>query len=36
MEKMHTSQTKESVLMTAVTAVLYFCAILMFSYQFIM
>jgi len=36
MEKMHTKPAKENVLMTAVTAVLYFCAILMFSYQIIM
>jgi hypothetical protein len=36
MEQMNSIPARENVLMTAVTAVLYFCAILLFSYQFTM
>ncbi len=36
MEQINTTPGRENVLMTAVTAVLYFCAILVFAYQFTM
>jgi hypothetical protein len=36
MEQMNTLPAKETAIITAVTIVLYFCAILMFSYQITM
>jgi hypothetical protein len=36
MEEMHPMQASESTVMTVITALLYFCAIMLFAYVFTM
>jgi len=36
MEKLHTREERESKILTIITAILYFCAIMLFAYLFTM